>query len=228
MNRSRTYRWARRVIWGTLAVLLAVGCNPITTAGFLFHRDAKEPAVAPLKIEKKDEVVVALFVSQGSGQTYEFADAPGALASEMAKKLPEIAKENKQKIAVVASKDVNRFKMQNPNWKLMHPSEWGKKLGADFVLDIHLDKMRLYQPGMLNALYEGRAEVAVDTYEVSAGAGDPKFSYVHPFAFPKTGYRDASDSPQGMFKKQFIETLAVELCSKHIDHKMGNGIAEGP
>ena len=67
----------------------------------------------------------------------------------------------------------------------------------------------------------------MDTYDVDAGPGEPKFSYVYPFAFPKTGYRDASAVPEGTFKNQFIETLAVELCRKHVDHKASSGIADG-
>jgi hypothetical protein len=147
----------------------------------------------------------------------------------MAKKFPELAKENKeckQKIRVVPSKDVNAFKMRNATWATWHPSKWGKQLGADYVLDIHLDKMRLYQPGMLDQLYEGRAEVSVDTYDVDAGLGEPKYNYVYPFAFPKTGYRDASAVPVGTFRKQFIETLALELCRQHVDHNASSGIAE--
>ena len=72
------------------------------------------------------------------------------IASELHKKMPEMAKENKQKLKVLPPPEVNKFKMKNPNWKVMHPSAWGKQLGADFVLDIHLDKMSLYQPGSQN------------------------------------------------------------------------------
>jgi hypothetical protein len=121
---------------------------------------------------------------------------------------------------------VNKFKMNNPTWKDMHASAWGKKLGADFVLEIHLDKMRLYQPGSSNQLYEGRAEVSVFMYDVAEGAAEPKY-YVYPYAFPKTGFRDATSIPLGTFKKDFLERLAVELAQQHIDYKPSSGIAEG-
>jgi hypothetical protein len=230
MNRSRTFRWARRAVWGTLAVVLTIGCNPLATIAFLTHRDTPVPAKYPFinKDEPKkenEEVVVALFVSQGTGQSFEFAGAEATIASEMARKIPELAKENKQKITVIPPALVNKFKMNNPTWKDMHASAWGKRLGADFVLEIHLDKMRLYQPGSVNQLYEGRAEVSVFMYDVKEGAAEPKY-YTHPYSFPKTGFWDATSIPLGKFKKEFLERLAVEIAQYHIDYKADSGIAE--
>jgi hypothetical protein len=229
---TRTYRWARRAVWGTLAVVLTIGCNPLTTIAFLTYRDTKVPAKVPLTFKdgpkkNKDEVVVALFVSQGTGQSYDFAGAQDALATELARVLPEMAKENKQKLTVVPPAQVNKFKMKNPNWKYMHPTEWGKQLGADFVLAIHLDNMSLYQPGSQNSFFEGRADVTVDTYDVDLGTEEgPKYTYTHGFAYPKTGFRDATTKPVSAFRREFIENLAVEIARYHVDHKPSSGIAE--
>ena len=83
---------------------------------------------------------------------------------------------------------------------------------ADYVLEIHLDKLRLYQPGSLNQLYEGRGEVSVFMYDVEDGVTEPR-SYVHNYLYPKTGVRPADALPVGAFRKEFLERLAVELCS---------------
>jgi hypothetical protein len=234
MNRSRTYRWARRAVWGTLAVVFAFGCNPLTTIAFLTHKDVKVPAAYPLCYKEgpkkdKEEVVVALFVSQGTGQSLEFAGADGALASEISKHLPEMAKEAKQeqKITVLPSAKVNKFKMQNPSWKLMHPAERGKQLGADFVMVVQLERMTMYQPGSQQAFYEGRADVEVSVYDVDDGQVEAKHSYTHGFCYPKTGFRDAASMPVSAFRRGFLETLAVELCRYHVEHKPSSGIAEG-
>ena len=229
---TRTYRWARRAVWGTLAVVMTIGCNPITMISFLTHKDVKLPAKYPLaypedeKRDKDEEVQVAVFVSQGTGQSFEFAGADGTLANEIAKKLPEMAKENKQNLVVIPPAQVNRFKMNNPNWKLMHPAERGKKLGADFVLVVHLERMSLFQPGSQNSFYEGRADVTVDTYRVDKGQEEPQ-TYTHGFCYPKTGFTDASSKPVSAFRRLFLENLAVELARYHVDHKPSSGIAEG-
>jgi hypothetical protein len=227
---TKTYRWARRAVWGTLAVVLTIGCNPLATIGFLTYKDPVQPARCPFVpkegAKKDDEIKVALFVSQSTGQSFDFAGAENTIASEMARKIPELAKENKQNIEVIPSSKVNQFKFKNPTWKDMHASAWGKALGVDYVLEIHLDKLSLYQPGSRNQLYEGRAEVSVFMYDVAEGVAEPK-SYTHPFSFPKTGFRDATSIPLGTFKKDFLERLALELAEQHIDHKTRSGIAEG-
>jgi hypothetical protein len=228
---TKTFRWARRAVWGTLAVVLTIGCNPLATIGFLTYKDPVKPAKYPLVTKEgskkdKEEITVALFVSQGSGQSFEFAGAEGTIASEMARAIPDLAKENKQKVKVIPTAQVNKFKMNNPTWKDMHASAWGKALGVDYVLEIHLDKLRLYQPGSLNQLYEGRGEVSVFMYDVEDGVAEPKY-YVHNYLYPKTGVRDATSIPLGAFKKEFLERLAVELAQYHIDHKTSSGIAEG-
>ncbi len=228
---TRTYRWARRAVWGTFAIVCMIGCNPLATLGFLTYKDPVRTAPYPL-ISKdgpkkdKEEVTVALFVSQGTGQSYEFAGAENTIASELARKLTDLAKENKQKVTVIPTAKVNQFKFKNPTWKDMHASAWGKALGVDFVLEVHLDKMRLYQPGSKDQLYEGRAEVSWFLYEVDAGAVEPKYD-VYPFSYPKTGFRDATSIPIGTFRKEFLERLAVELAQQHIDHRQSSGIAEG-
>jgi len=231
---NKTYRWARRAVWGTFVVVCTIGCNPLTTIAFLTHKDAKIPAEFPLtykegKNKDKEEIVVALFVSQGTGQSYEFAGADSALANEIIKRLPEMVKETKQKqkLTVLSAAQVNKFKMKNPNWKLMHPVERGKQLGADFVLVIDLEKMSLFQPGSQNSFYEGRADATVDMYDVEDGPGDPKNTYSQGFAYPKTGFRDASTKPVSAFRREFIETLAIEICQRHVEHKPSSGIADG-
>ena len=71
--------------------------------------------------------MVALFVSQGSGQSFEFAGAESAPRhGDGQAASPRLAKENKQKIVVIKPAKVNKFKMTNPNWKDMHRAVRGK------------------------------------------------------------------------------------------------------
>ncbi len=228
MDRTGLYRWWRRGVWGVAVLVAAIGCNPLATIAFLTHRDTPVPARYPFFPKdgpKKDKVVVAVFVNQSAVNSYEFAGAEDIVASELAKRMPELAKENKRHLEVVPPAKVNEFKRKNPNWKNgISPIAWGKALGADYVLDIHLMKMSLYQPGSQNQLYEGRAEVHVFMYDVHRG-GEPEH-YVHAFAFPKTGFRDASSIPVGTFRKAFLERLAIEIAQYHLDYRADSGIAE--
>jgi hypothetical protein len=228
--RARIWRrLRRRASW--LASLFAIfslqSCN---TVQGIYGDDPIKPAEYPLVLKegpkKGKEVVVAFYIHTSSEIGPEFTHCDETLACDLAKKLPEMAKVSKEKLVVVDPSLVNTFKMKNPTWKQMHPSEWGKKIGADFVLDIQLDKMSLYQPETRDKLYEGQADVTVNVYDVDGGFGDPKFSYILSYKYPR-GLRaiDVDSIPQNRFKQEFLEHLATAICNKHVDYKPSSGIA---
>jgi hypothetical protein len=233
MSQNRVGKWARRAVWTTLAAVFTLGCSPLSTIAFIFGDDPTKPAEYPLTFKdgpkKGKEVVVAVFISSAPGIGQPFAGSEGKLAYDIAKKLPEMAKLGKtpQKLVVLEPSLVNKFKMDNPTWKQgMHPSEWGRKLHVDFVIDIQLESMSLYQPGSLNQLYEGQADVTVDVYDVDVGPGEPKYNYVLPFKYPHTHPLAVDNIPQNRFKQDFLEHLAAEISMKHIEHKISSGIAD--
>lgn len=237
MNRKRIGKWARRAVWGTFFAVAAIGCNPLNIAAFMFARDEKIPAPHPLAFDKegpkkdKEEIVVLLLPQMAPGYSREFVTADRDLAERLAKLLPEMAKENKdkgaRKVRVISPTQVDKFKIANPHWKQMSAGDIGEKLGADFVLEIWLDKMRLYQPNSQNSIYEGRAEATVSVYEVGETNGDLKGRYTHAFAYPRGLVRDASAVPESEFKKQYLESLAAELGRQHVDSKVSGTIADG-
>lgn len=238
MNRiTRRGVWARWAVYGTLLAVLAVGCNPLSLFAFMFAREDKRPAPHPLAFDKdgpkkdKDEVVVLLLAHQAATPSTGFVTADRELVDRLARTLPELAKENKdkRKVRVISSTQVDKFKMANPRWKDMSAGEIGQKLGADFVLDIYLDKMRLYQPNSANSIYEGRADVTVAIHEVKPEGGELKNEYALTCAYPRAGVsiRDASSVSESEFKKLFLDNLATEIARMHVDCKPSTGIADG-
>ena len=227
---TATGKWGRRAGWGTLVAVLAIGCNPITLPFVLLRPEPKIPAEYPFrpkegeKSDKDDELSVLVLCHHGSGVGYEFAGADRELASLLAKRMPELAKECKDNLVIIPPTQVDKFKMSNPNWRYMRATAIGKQLGADCVMEVHLGKVNVYQPGSAMQIYEGRAEVAVDVYDVSAEEEEPKHRYVLPFSYPKTGMIARDNVPPSRFKQQFLERLALDLSRKHIEHKMGAGI----
>jgi hypothetical protein len=237
MDRKRIGKWARRAVWGTFFAVAAIGCNPLNIAAFMFARDELRPAPHPLVLDKdgpkkdKDEVVVLILPQLAPGYAREFVNVDRDLSERLAKLLPEMAKENKEKSArklrVISATQVDKFKIANPQWKQMSAGEIGHKMGADFVLEVWLDKMRFYQPATQNGIYEGRAEVSVSIYVVGETGGEIKDKYTHAFAYPKDLVRDASALPESEFKKQYLDALTVELARYHVDSKASMTIADG-
>jgi hypothetical protein len=238
MNRSIAGKWASRAVWLALAATLSIGCSPLNVLGFMFARDEKMPAPYPLTFPKdgpkkdKEEVVVLLLAHMAPGAGRDFVTADRELAERLAKVLPEMAKENKdkRKVRVISPTQVDKFKMANPHWKQMAAGEIGEKLGADFVLEIELAQVQLYQRNtpLSERIYDGRAEVDVNIYEAGPKGGELKDHYTDTFTYPSTGMiRSASAVSEREFKQQYVENLATEIAKKHVDHKPSNSIASG-
>ena len=72
MSQKYLGKLAKCAVWFTLAAVLSIGCNPLATMGFLFGGDPVKSAECPLEFKdgpkKGKEVVVALFVTSGSGK----------------------------------------------------------------------------------------------------------------------------------------------------------------
>lgn len=213
------------------AAALPMGCFNLAPPFPFLGEHIKEPEY-PLNFKegaKKDkEIVVALFVSIAPGMGSEYTRSEVALAADIAKKLPEMAKEKSQKLSVIDPVQINKFAMKTTNFVHMHPCEWGWNLGADYVLTVHLEKMSFHEviPGSKTLVYEGRADVSVDVFDVDDGPTQPKYHYILPFRFPQIGYFDDSSIPLNRFKKDFLEHLATEICGKHVRHKKVDEITD--
>jgi hypothetical protein len=225
--------WAKRGVWLTLAAVLTIGCSPLQTIAFIFHRDKPVPAMYPLRPKegpKKDldeELTILILCGTSGGVPQEFATMDRDLVSLLAKRLPEAAKENKDKLTVIPPSKVDKFKIANPTWKSMHPAEIGKKLGADCVLDITLSNIQVYQPNSVREIYEGKVDVSVDQYDVSKWPGErePAQKYVEQHLYPRTGMIAVINLPLSQFKQRYLEKLAQFLVQKHVDSKPGDFIA---
>lgn len=224
-------KWAKRGVWLTLAAVIAIGCNPITLPFVLLRTEAKIPAQYPLRPKegpkhgKDEEIKVLVLASMAPGAvTPEFAGSDRELAAAIAKKLPEVGKANKEVFTVVPPHQLDTFKMQNPNWRGLRAAAIGKKLGADYVIEVTLGGLQMYQPGALNQIYEGKAQVAVEVSDTTAERGEAKYSY--PFTLNHPGFpRPADAMSPSQFKLEFLDKLAQEIVFRHVDHKAAEGIA---
>jgi len=226
-----TGKWTKRGVWLTLAAVVAIGCNPITLPFVLLRTEAKIPAQFPLrpkegpKHEKDEEIKVLVLAQTAPGAVMvEFATSERDLAAAIAKKLPEVGKANKEVYTVVPPYELDTFKMQNPNWRGMSARAIGKRLKADYVVEITLSGLQMYQPGALNQIYEGKAQVAVDVTDTTEERGAPKYHYEFTFSHP--GFpRPADSMAPSQFKLEFLDKLAQDVVFRHVDHKAAEGIA---
>lgn len=236
-NKVAKAKWARRAVWGLFVVVMCIGCNPLSTLAFITRDTPKIPAEAPLPPHKdqntgetKPDVKVVVMCAMPNSASLEFAGADRELTNLISKKLPEafVANESKVKVKIVPASQVEKYKSSHPEWKTMSPATLGRQLGADYVLDIAVSGLQIYEPGTGKQLYQGRANVSVDVYDATNKKSTDKSSgYVHAFRFPHTSVMDATSVPLDKFKLDFMQNLATELALKHIEHKASETIAGG-
>ena len=80
------------------------------------------------------------------------------------------------------------------------------------------------QPGTNRQLYDGRAELEVNVYDLSGK--NPERHYPHQFNYHPNKSPDVDSTSPSLYKQGFLERLAVEVLWKHVEHPMSDGIAE--
>src|SRR6185437_12555885 len=114
-SRMNVTKAAKCSVWLTFAGVMAIGCSPLSTLGFIFHDDPKVAAKYPLHPkdatdkEKNKEATVLILCDQRDGLPRELAGAYIELADNMNRQLPEMTKANKEKIKMVEEKALANY-----------------------------------------------------------------------------------------------------------------------
>lgn len=214
---SRVVTTRRAVLAGGLLAFTAMGCSPTSLAWLLQGNDKKPPEIALPAKDGKKEVTVVILANGSPTLGYDFTGAERELAGLVAKKMMEETKGEKHPIRVVEQAKVDKFKTTNPNWKTLSGGTIGKQLGADYVIDMTLTAMSMYQPEYGKELYQGRATIQAVVYD-TASPDKPLQDYVHnSMEEPQS---TAGVSPSG-YRRHFIGKVAQELAYRHIPHMSG-------
>lgn len=213
-------RSVKCAVWLGLVAMLSVGCSPVSLMYFLFRGDQKAPAEYPLlpKNDKK-EVTVALMIS-APHVSWEFAGIERDLASALGRRMQDQTKDGKHPIKVIDQSTLDRFKSKKPEWRSLSTMEIGQELGADYVIDLTLENIMLYEAGTGKLMYQGQATAEAMVYDVAAGQ-----EHAHYFVNPRMESRPSSDMLMAQYKTKLLERLADEISWKHVAHAREQQIA---
>lgn len=211
---SRVVTTRRGLLVGGVLAFAGLGCSP-STLWFLMRGDDKVKPEIPLPAKDgKKEVTVAILANGSPSLGYDFAGAERELAALVAQKMMAETKEDKHPIRVIEQAKVDKFKASNPTWQTMTGGTVGKQLGADYIIDLTLTSMSMYQPEYGKELYQGRASIQVVVYD-TATPDKPLQDYPHnSMEEPQS---TAADSPTG-YRRKFIGRVAQEIAYRHIPH----------
>lgn len=197
-----------------LVVVLTTGCNPLALSYFFLPENKVDPEVHRLAAEDKDKEtrVVILTYSNKLETRPELLGAERDLAQVFAAKLREGCETNGERVVIVNPRKVEEFKSAHPGWAQADLAEVGRHFKADYVINLEINELTLFDKADLNLLYKGRANISVSLVEVNKPDVPPErreFVCSYP-SEAKVIPVDASNPP-GQFRQAFFGHVAKKL-----------------
>jgi len=220
MNRKRLRKWS--ILLGLLA-LCGAGCSP-GTLGFLFRDTNTKPEYPMPPREVKKEIVVLVMVSKSAnlGADPMFATVDGELAGLVNRTLTEGTKDSKHPIRCIEQSKLQAFKTSaRGDWRTMSPATIGTELGADYVIDVNVTTMTIFQAEYAREFCQGRASADVTVYDT---AQPDKILQQFPHNSMQQE-KSVVSMPPTHYRRWFTERLARELAWRHIPHDSNERLA---
>lgn len=216
----RSTRTLRAVAAGLFLMAFGIGCNPLTMPFFLMYGvESKNEPEFRLAVPDKEVKVVVLAYAANDAQTDQVG-IDRQIGSLVAKQLGERCLANKERVKVVPVHKVEKFKNDHPGWKTMGAVEIGKQFEADYVVDIEVVGLNLYEPGSHKSLYKGRAKIDLAVFDVRKSQDGPVFHPSLTIDYPKTRgpLPVMDDNNTDKFRDGFINRIAIDICWKLTAH----------
>jgi hypothetical protein len=206
-----------------LLASLAMGCNMMAMPFFLIPgMEPKYEAKCKLASSDKEKTVTAVILASSGLETRpEFIRVDRELSRLLSQKLQEAFKRNKENVVLVPISKVERYKDEHPNWHSMAPEDIGKYFNAEYVIDLEIESISLYEPGNGNTLFRGRARISVDVVEVKKATEGPIYKEEYSIEYPKAWPQSANfsdDSNAAQFRLAFLTKIAQELSWRFTAH----------
>jgi hypothetical protein len=209
-----------------LVGLLALthGCDFATLAYFLMP-ETKDPATLrqlSCKPEKDKKDPCVLILTYGGLETRaELVHADRQLAELLAGYLKESAEADGEKLTIVPQRKVEEYKNSHPNWQREADlARIGRAFGADYIIYLEVNSLTLYEPGNMNSLFRGRANLTVSLIDVNH-PDEPvrQEPYVCLYPSEARGPVNADfETPLEVFRQQFLTRVARELSWRFARH----------
>jgi hypothetical protein len=209
----------RRALAGLLAMLLlGLGCNPLLAPFQLFNMgDGHRPSEFEFyekakKAKHKDEITVAVLCYPGRTLAPEFIGSEQEIAKMFTIQVKAAFDSNKEKVKLVLLSDVEKFKRNHEDWKEMEASDICKYLKADYLIDMELASLSLYEPRSNQQLYRGQVRVNVKISDCDKNADDlfPAKPFEHQYPLGDQPIDASSVSPDA-FRQKFFAKIATGL-----------------
>jgi hypothetical protein len=202
-----------------LAGLLGLGCNPFVAPYFLLF-GAHEKVQPEFKLtagppghDEDKPVKVVLLCSAGPGVQSEFLGVERTIAQMLRDHLLRVSQANKEKLELVPVAQVEQWKAKHPAWQTLKAEQIAKHFGADYVVDLEITSMSLYEPGSHNQFFRGNTQITVTVREGRPGSDAPVYRREYTCNYPATRgpVHVDMDTPPQKFKEDFLAYVVTDL-----------------
>ncbi len=211
----------RRTMWlGLWGLVLIAGCSFPQSLYFIMP-EAKEPAELKRLADEdgKKEVKVVLWTYMNLDPREEFIQADRRLALALAEEIRRLSAENKEKVTVVKPNLVEQYKSRHPNWKSLELTQVGHDFNADYVINLEIDKLSLYEPNANQQLYRGQTEILVSVVDMKNPDDVQSKEFNDRYPTEARGDMTPFEIPPNVFRDKFLEHVAKKLAFYFVDHK---------
>ncbi len=205
------------IMWAAVfvgAASLVVGCNPQTLNFLLmpFVDDKEPPKLCKLASPDKKEVTVAIVTTFANLETRpEMLPIESDLSDRLAADMRKRAAANKEKIKFVPTAKV-RSLMNQTAGNTLSPREIGRKLKADFVINLEINSISLYEKGSFNQLFRGKTEIAITCVELGKPSEEATHQEIYVHEYPGArGPIDVGNSSVLEFRTKFLDVIAQDI-----------------
>jgi hypothetical protein len=218
---SSHYRWRwLLVLLGGLS-WLSIGCNPQSLSMLLMPFNGDNGVEPEYKLFAKDKEITLAILCNFTRPDFQpdLQPAETELADLTAQALRKRCAENKHKIKIVPSAQVRsqQLKMRLAEGEPT-PVELGKSLKADYVLDLTILSISLYEKLHHPPMYRGKTELAVNLYKVDVKDGEHRvFNKDYARIYPEgSGPIDAGSMALPTFRRGFLSKVGIDITKMFI------------
>jgi hypothetical protein len=204
-----------------LAAAACIGCNVMALPFFLLPgTDPKhEPRCKLVPYDEHKDARAVILSSCGLETRPEFLRLDRELSRLLYRQMEDGFKQNKDRATVAAISQVEKYKDDHPNWHSLSPEEVGKHFSADYVIELEINSVSLYEQGSANTLFRGHAEISIDVVDVHKPAEGPIYREEYSIDYPRArGPIPASEASVSQFRQRFLAQIARELSWRFTAH----------
>ena len=208
---------ARKALIAVLLVFVAgIGCNPFLAPFQMFglFNDAKGPChfnFYDRAVKEKRKKDIRIVVIPYMSPSVPFRGVENAIASTFIRKLDETFKVNKDRVTIVSPSEFEKFRRTHEDWKGMQLSEIGKNFSADYVVELEVTNLSLYEP-LTRDIFRGNCRISVRITDVDHD-GETFDHYDYSTEYPGNGQSVPMDMETTVerFKQRFVAKIALDL-----------------